>query len=89
MFPRCEILTDQSHGRDDKNGVLPALGDGFCDGGEFNTKRCGFDAEDCRECNRRVEDPSKIGMYLHERAENLISIFSVKNSSIVPLSRFR
>ena len=39
------------------------LGDGFCDGGAYNTPQCDFDGGDCVECNAAVPDPSKIGKY--------------------------
>eukprot|EP00554_Chaetoceros_debilis_P000877 CAMPEP_0194096190 /NCGR_PEP_ID=MMETSP0149-20130528/57211_1 /TAXON_ID=122233 /ORGANISM="Chaetoceros debilis, Strain MM31A-1" /LENGTH=1350 /DNA_ID=CAMNT_0038782159 /DNA_START=274 /DNA_END=4326 /DNA_ORIENTATION=- len=59
-FSNCEILTSQSYNEND-GAFPPALGDGFCNGGDFNTKHCGFDAGDCDECNQHVDDLSKIG----------------------------
>ena len=39
------------------------LGDGFCQGGQYNTKACDYDEGDCTGtvCNEAVPDPSKIG----------------------------
>ena len=35
------------------------IGDGTCDGGEYNTEECGFDEGDCDRC--QVSDSSIIG----------------------------
>ena len=45
----------------DSNSPFPALGNGVCDGGTFNTERCGWDDGDCLQCNAAVHDPGKIG----------------------------
>jgi hypothetical protein len=37
------------------------LGDGYCDGGEYNTEECGWDHGDCVECMDLIDDPSLLG----------------------------
>lgn len=62
-YPNCSVLslTHNVFPSFDMTQPIPALGDGRCDGGIFNTKECGWDDGDCLVCNTVVPDSSKIG----------------------------
>jgi len=62
-YPDCPVLifTNKMLTTFDEDHPFPALGDGRCDGGIFNTKECGWDDGDCLVCNAIVPDPSKVG----------------------------
>jgi hypothetical protein len=64
-YPDCPvlILTNKMLTTFDSDNPFPALGDGRCDGGIFNTKECGWDDGDCLICNAVVPHPSKIGEF--------------------------
>jgi hypothetical protein len=64
-YPECPvlILTNKMFTTLGTENTFPALGDGHCDGGVFNTQECGWDDGDCIICNSVVPDPSKIGKF--------------------------
>jgi hypothetical protein len=44
--------------------VVPApelLGNGYCNGGDYNSAACNFDDGDCIDCNEIVPFPEKLG----------------------------
>lgn len=65
QLSNCKVLDESYVVQLSATNRLPALADGHCDGGDFNSLECDFDGGDCNACNEILRNAnltiSKIG----------------------------